>query len=242
MQNRYTGDIGDYGKLGLLRQLEQAGLRIGVNWYLTPDEAGRNNDGKFIKYLIDESFKTCDPQLWEALGEIVCSGTREIRSLQTAKILKAAFYDAPMNFCATTSFERKKERYHWHQAALTPLSHCDVVFVDPDNGLMVPSAMGRRKSIKYVLPQELHDYYAAGASIIYYQHKARYKDFVYTERNKGLLESGAFPSASGLGLKFRTTSQRFYFFILQPKHESFIRVQIQAMLETAWKEHFSLCE
>ena len=37
MQDRYAGDIGDYGKLGLLRSLSRTGLRIGVNWYLTPD-------------------------------------------------------------------------------------------------------------------------------------------------------------------------------------------------------------
>ena len=34
MQNRYTGDIGDFGKLGLLRVLQESGLTIGVNWYL----------------------------------------------------------------------------------------------------------------------------------------------------------------------------------------------------------------
>lgn len=44
MQNRYVGDIGDFGKLGLLRQLHKTGLSIGVNWYLTPDET-HNGDG-----------------------------------------------------------------------------------------------------------------------------------------------------------------------------------------------------
>ncbi|MGN1144419.1 MAG: hypothetical protein ACI4SU_07600 [Anaerovoracaceae bacterium] len=47
MQNRYTGDIGDFGKLGLLRQLSGAGFSIGVNWYLTPDES-HNGDGRHI--------------------------------------------------------------------------------------------------------------------------------------------------------------------------------------------------
>ena len=31
MQNRYTGDIGDYSKLGLLRALQSAGFSIGLN-------------------------------------------------------------------------------------------------------------------------------------------------------------------------------------------------------------------
>ena len=52
MQNRYTGDIGDFGKLGLLRVLHSAGLSIGVNWYLTPDET-HNGDGRHIAYYSD---------------------------------------------------------------------------------------------------------------------------------------------------------------------------------------------
>lgn len=50
MQNRYTGDIGDFGKLGLLRVLQESGLTIGVNWYLVPDE-NHNSDGRHVQYL-----------------------------------------------------------------------------------------------------------------------------------------------------------------------------------------------
>lgn len=66
------------------------------------------DDGKFTKYLMDETFKNCDLQLWEELGKIVSSGTRAIHSLQTEQILKAEFYNAPMDFSAATSDERKK--------------------------------------------------------------------------------------------------------------------------------------
>ena len=33
MQDNYVGDIGDYGKYGLLRNVTAAGLRLAVNWY-----------------------------------------------------------------------------------------------------------------------------------------------------------------------------------------------------------------
>ena len=49
MQNRYAGDVGDFGKLGLLRGLTSSQLDIGVNWYLTPDES-HNANGKHIGY------------------------------------------------------------------------------------------------------------------------------------------------------------------------------------------------
>lgn len=77
MQNRYSGDIGDFSKLGLLRHLSQTGLSIGLNWYLVPDES-HNNDGMHNGYLSDHSFEACDPDLWKALykgkGIIISSG------------------------------------------------------------------------------------------------------------------------------------------------------------------------
>ena len=38
MKNQYVGDIGDYGKYGLLRFLSNRGIKIGINWYLTKDD------------------------------------------------------------------------------------------------------------------------------------------------------------------------------------------------------------
>lgn len=43
MKNQYVGDIGDYGKYGLMRFLRDAGVSIGINWYLTPDD-GRHTE------------------------------------------------------------------------------------------------------------------------------------------------------------------------------------------------------
>ena len=65
MQNKYAGDIGDYGKLGLLRFLHAAGLTVGVNWYLTPDED--NTDGIFTEY---PKYRHCDEPLYCVLQQI----------------------------------------------------------------------------------------------------------------------------------------------------------------------------
>ncbi|MBR3160975.1 MAG: hypothetical protein IKF14_17965 [Atopobiaceae bacterium] len=62
MLNRYTGDIGDYSKLGLLRALRSAGFLIGLNWYLTPDET-HNSDGRHVGYLGQDEYRACDPGL-----------------------------------------------------------------------------------------------------------------------------------------------------------------------------------
>ena len=62
MQNRYVGDIGDYLKLGILRALSP-GYRLGVAWWLFPDEAhngmGDTLDISTILSSGDTSIQTC---------------------------------------------------------------------------------------------------------------------------------------------------------------------------------------
>ena len=239
MQNRYTGDIGDFGKLGLLRQLSKTGLSIGINWYLTPDET-HNGDGSHICYLDKNNFRDCDEQLWHALRQIVSSGKREVRALENSSILKANFYSELLDFSVSSKNERQLIRWEWHTKALQCLQNCDIIFVDPDNGLMVPSAIDTIKSNKFVMPFELAEYYRAGASVIYYQHKARRTDEFYVEQHKQLLASRAFPNADTIGLKFKTTSQRYYFFLVQPQHKSIISNCLEQMMDTPWKNHFVL--
>ena len=237
MQNRYTGDIGDFGKLGLLRQLSRTGLSIGVNWYLTPDET-HNGDGRHTGYLKDDAFRACDEQLWSVLGEIVGEGKRQVSALERPDILQASFYSRILDFTGTDKAERQMLRWEWHNRAIQQLQNCDIVFVDPDNGLIVSSADGTPKSNKFVLPFELAEYYRTGASVIYYQHKARRPDEFYMAQNKPLIVSRAFPDVGNLGLKFKTTSQRYYFFLMQPQHADIITHCVEQMIETPWKNHF----
>ena len=51
MKNQYFGDIGDYGKYGLLKFLGERDVKIAVNWYLTKNDQNKSGDGGFIDYL-----------------------------------------------------------------------------------------------------------------------------------------------------------------------------------------------
>ena len=91
MQDQYVGDIGDFGKYGLLRYLtgmrdddaSEDALRLGVAWYLFPD--GGNNDGKFTDYLRnpkprDSKLRDCDPELyWTSFIRLVIQECRIAR-------------------------------------------------------------------------------------------------------------------------------------------------------------------
>lgn len=239
MQNRYTGDIGDFGKLGLLRVLQASGLSIGVNWYLVPDET-HNDDGRHVQYLEDASLRSFDEDLWLELKRIVSSGKREVSALQKAQLLDAVFFSDLLSFSGKTEAERVSFRETWHRNSIAALSDVDIVFVDPDNGLLVPSAARTRKENKYVKPDELVGYYRQGSSVVYYQHKARVPDSVYTNKHKLLLQSSDFEGASGIGLKFTKTSLRYFFFLVQPVHRVVITDAVVQMLASSWGDYFAL--
>jgi hypothetical protein len=93
MQNRYVGDIGDFAKYGLLRAvLREAKFRLGVMWYCVPDES-HNNDGRHSKYVAPteqnhQKFRRCDPILYDALGELVAEGQRNLSAIRDSNILR----------------------------------------------------------------------------------------------------------------------------------------------------------
>lgn len=172
MQDRYAGDIGDFGKFALLKALSAAGFKIGVNWYRTcPQNFEKQNDGK---YHIPQKVFSCDQKLAETLSTIshLPVAQRTVRKLQSTKLVDAVWFSEEVPF--------KEERLAWHQRAVSVLSICDIVFLDPDNGLLVKSVgKGSAKSVKYVFPEEIADYIARGISVVFYNHRQRKAENIY---------------------------------------------------------------
>ena len=53
MQDSYVGDIGDFGKYGLLRKFQAFDITLAINWYrVIPKIQTIQNDGKYIDYLL----------------------------------------------------------------------------------------------------------------------------------------------------------------------------------------------
>ena len=228
MQDKYAGDIGDFGKLGLLRHLAETGLTIGVNWYHVENETN-SKDGGITEYGL---YRECDPELFDKLQIIAGADkdNRTIRALENAKILDAEYYSEVLSFTYANKQERQMIREKWLHDALVKLSGCQIIFVDPDNGIMTKTAKGSKKSNKYVCVKELRDYYKAGATVIYYQHQARYKQEKYAGDLRSILSAEEFRNASGALLRFNKQSVRYYGFMIQPDHserdESRLRTEL----------------
>lgn len=229
----------------MLRSIAGAGLTLGVNWYLTPDE-NHNSDGKYISYLQNNNYSGYDNELYYILKDIIENDRRNVFSVQKSVILPVStvFYDSILDLKGELDpLKRRIHRQAWHNSALNKLTDCDIVFLDPDNGLQVKSvSLTGQKGNKYIGLEELKDYYKLGKSVIFYNHRERKLEEAYLNKFRKLQVDPALRGAEWLGLKFLRGTIRDYIFVLQPRHLYPIKVQYEELLNTAWKENFSaLC-
>ncbi|MBY6838214.1 hypothetical protein FDG50_10035 [Clostridium botulinum] len=243
MQNRYVADVGDFSKYGLLRNIAKTNLIIGINWYLTSDESG-NEDGKHISYLQKDNYRKCDEELYYSLNKIILENKRNVYSIEKFNILPntTIFYDEILDFHKEIDCIHKEHlRKRWHLKAIDRLNSSDIVFLDPDNGLQVKStSLTSKKGNKYIGFNELEDYFNMSKSIIFYNHRERKSEEEYLNKFRKLKEIDAFKNSTIMGLKFRRGTIRDYIFILQPQHVCIVKNCCNLLLDSEWKEHFSL--
>lgn len=169
MKNQYFGDVNDYKKYGLLRILSGAGeVSTGVCWMLTPSD-GRT-DGEMLRYLEQPAkWRQLDLDLFDHLHRcVVIDGERDVHLMENAEVLpRSSFYSEMLRDSAN-------ERRRYFTEMLSFFRDVDLVFFDPDNGLEVPSIpLGRKNSSKYLYWREFAHTYAAGHSVLVYQHFPR---------------------------------------------------------------------
>jgi hypothetical protein len=182
MKDQYVGDIGDFGKYGLLRALcGGPGMQpssdllpsLGIVWYQTPYDKDSKH-GEHTGYLTASArnlrgFRACDPHLYDQVARVVRSGERSVRSIMQSGI-----------FSGGTRFFREEvpeaaDREVWCDAACDEVRGCQVIFLDPDNGLEPQGRYSRKASNRYVLPWEVERFGLLDATLVIYQHSGRTK-------------------------------------------------------------------
>lgn len=255
MQNRYVGDVGDFGKYGLLRALcrsqsaKDPALRLGVVWYLTSDET-HNNDGRHTSYLEPtpknvKSFRRCDPDLYDLLGHIVRTDARRVSAIRQWDVLPedTVYYDRILDFrgeqVRPTSAARIRARREWVQGALQATKNCDIVFVDPDNGIGTSDQAHSRRGGKYVLLEELGEYVDRGQTLVVYHHLNRSATADIQIKSLSVALRDLSPRCRHLtAARFRRGSARVFFLISQEKHETTLERRLGRFLTTAWSTHY----
>ena len=212
MQNAYVGDIGDYGKYGLLRVLAGHGLQLGVNWYaVVPQRSRKQEDGKFIQYLqFPEKYRHYDPELFDALERAVNrENSRTLAQIESMRLFPAQFYSVPLT----------RLREGWHRQALEKLAGAELVFLDPDNGLETERMRQSGKTTeKHVRMEELTDYYLRGQSVVLYQHRPQMTPKEQCIQSVLDMQRRYLHVDQIRILEFPRYTNRFYFFFLHRAH------------------------
>ncbi len=234
MKNQYVGDIGDYGKYSLLRAFIDAGVKVGVNWYLTEDDG--SNDGKFRVYLEKDEYRKYSPIVYDELKKIVSSKKRTIKAIEKSNILPGAyFFSKKLNFKGTPS-ERTKSRYQWLWDSIWELSGTELVFLDPDNGLYVKDNPADKCAEKYVLPSEVLKYWETRHNVVYYCHRGRRTEQQWQEYMRIMRKT--MPGTRVIVITFHKGTQRSFVFLVRKMHFEKYRKIIDEVLKK-WDGIFS---
>ena len=218
----------------------KTGLSLGINWYLTPNEPERK-DGKYIEYLNNmPEYERCDPELYGFLQAKVSDNKRNVEQIkELPRFTQVPMYNKILDVGTVRVQERFSVRREWFQEGVQVLRACDIVFMDPDNGIEVKSVpVTDRRSSKYVLYSEIQHLYSCGKSLIVYNHRDRSTEIDYLKRINCLED--LLGEAQIIVARFNRFSVRDYVFILQERHEDTIDKTIHRFLDGSWGRLFEL--
>ena len=184
MQERYVGDTPDFGKYALLRALagKPQDIRIGVNWYLTHPlevDSPKNNDGEKRHHRSQRArFQPIDADLWGKLEDFQHQDDRCLKTFEKSQILPpdTVFWSQPLSYNGLRTTQEKVDfRKRWVADAQAHLSRCDLIFLDPDNGLAGEVARHKKQGPKWVFYDEIDGYLQRGQSVVIIQFMGRQK-------------------------------------------------------------------
>lgn len=222
MRHNFVNDIGDYAKYALLRALCASGqptMRLGVIWYLT-EHVELNNDGRKRSHLLTAGWDDLDPDLLTRMRRIENRVQKQdqlnLNLIEASGILPSstAYFSEPIPHALGTARQRVSERAAWFERARKAVADCDLVFLDPDNGLEVRSVpVASPLSSKYTTVAEIATLLNGGASVVLYQHGNRTPWSVQRERVCAQIAAGTEQDLAIRSLRFGAFGARAFFCI-----------------------------
>ena len=240
MQDKYVGDVGDFGKYILLNEICKK-FRLGVNWFYVKGKEEAEDKEYRYRYLKDENknfekYERCCPDLYRkfrSLG-IAENKNRNIAKIEEAQILpvETAFYRKPLP-------QGEAKRKEWFKESIEEFDKekVDIIFLDPDNGIQ-PNPQKDKKdkdATKYVFYDEIECYYKLGKSLIIYNHRDRSPKEEYDGKIFGVKDYVK-PCSSIRVLKFKRFFVRHYVFLVQKNHEKVIDKTIKRLEHLTGKD------
>ena len=224
-------------------------LTPGVIWYRVADET-HNGDGRHTSYLKksaksvkdksveddnDPRFRDCDAHLYDALKKMVFRDqNRTIEALEGAQLLPGAVY---------WSEKIAAPRSHWFAGSLHQTASCDLVFLDPDNGVAGLRAFAEG-SPKHVFLDKIRSLVQRKSrpSVVIYHHVDHLSDTAEekTERQLERLSSelGLSLAERPFGVLFRRWAVRAFLILPNQDHRDMLMERTKALVQKWGKDEW----
>jgi hypothetical protein len=168
VRNQYVGDIVDSVKYSLLRVLIHGGCKLGVNWYLAPDEEqaepGQPQPPEAAGIPRDE-------ELFQKIKVITSSRERRVSDVENLGLLPGAvFFGDLLDNAGDDHSVKSEHRVVLHAAALNKLSGCDLIYLDPNIGVLKDIDFSKiNNGESFATYDEVKSYYSRGQNVILFQ-------------------------------------------------------------------------
>ena len=176
MKNRFYGDVNDYIKYGILDILSKKYKSIGINWCLTDDRHGKNGDGNIDRHITnEEEWKNFNPKIYFNLRKRLQIDQRNIKYCKEDELFdfKYEFIEQLPDNAQRNDYEALRDT--WHTRAKAQLAKCDLVFFDPDIGVIGQLSKNVVKNSEYCLAKEIADYdWCDWLVVVFPKHAKRY--------------------------------------------------------------------
>ena len=185
MQDKFVCDIGDFAKYALLRTLtgvtstgsEQ--LSLGVLWhYIGMNTTNR----KYPDYLKrPDSFRARDPHLFDRLRNLMDQGNPTLVDVEMNVKLgqEVTYWRSPVP-------SDMRERRTWLHNALDHFADRDLIFLDPDKGLLYEP--GSRPSTEHTYLYEVDEVIRNSELVVLYHSFNHKRGFTHARQIRELLE------------------------------------------------------
>jgi hypothetical protein len=248
VKDQYVGDVGDYGKYALLRALTrpdenaEPDLSLGVVWYLTPDDDTGHGQGRARAYVstrYDARFRGCDESLRDALKRLNDARAFRLAAVREFALLPAGTVEHLPPVPDGGGPSGGVERRVWHRGALDTTGGCDIVFLDPDNGIELTRYAAKSS---HAALDEVADYCVRDQTAVVWQHPHKLTSHA--------AQAGALRSAldrrlrSGRSIhvvRFVPWYPRFFVIVPADRHRERLEERVRALVHV-WSPEFGLDE
>ena len=153
------------------------------------------------------------------------------------------YYEAPLTFDGLLGPGARQQqvdlRTAWLSGALGLTACCDVVFLDPDNGLEVKVGPYQKRGPKYAFFDELLPFLRRGQSLVVYHHVARRGSAMDQVRDR-LAQIKDRLGHEAFALLYHRGSARAFFVIPAQRHREVLFSRTNGLLEGPWSRHSNL--